>query len=372
MSKSRPNHRQPYLWLGFNFTSWLRLLVRNRFALSFSRLHIALIVTVTSFHHSALGLLERLIFGRRIARTQIHPAPIFILGHWRSGTTLLHELLACDPRLGYPNTYQCLAPHHFLLTSSWAPRWLNWLLPQRRPMDNMGVDWQKPQEDEFALCLLGQPSPLAHIAFPNRLGPNDPSLRVETLPATARRRWQAVVLRFLRRLTLAHSGKPLVLKSPPHTCRIPLLLEIFPEARFIHIVRNPYAIYPSTLKLWRTLYAHHSLQSPNWRDLQPRILDTFVTMFERFEADKKLIPPGRLYEIRFEDLLADPASQLAKIYQDLDLGDFEPVREPMTAYLAGVRDFAANEFMLTREEEQLISSRWGDVIERYGYEKRGA
>jgi hypothetical protein len=360
------------MWLGYNLASWVRLLVRNRFAVDFSRLHIALIVSVTSIHHSALGLLERLIYGRRIARTQVHPSPIFVLGHWRSGTTLLHELFACDPRLGYPDTYECFAPHHFLLTSGWVPRWFPWSLPQRRPMDNMPVGWQKPQEDEFALCLLGQPSPLAHVAFPNRIGPNDPSLHVECMPSSARRRWQTALVRFMRRLTLAHSGKQLVLKSPPHLCRIPLLLEAFPEARFVHIVRDPYAIYPSTLKLWRTLYAHHSLQRPNWRGLREHILSTFETMFESFEHHKKQIPPGRLYEIRFEDLLHDPISHMKKIYEALDLGDFEPARGPMEAYLASVRDYEGNQFMLTVEEEETISKRWASVFERYGYANRKA
>lgn len=370
MAKQVSKERQPFMWLGFNFTSWIRLLRRNRFSIHPSRLHIALIVSVSSIHHAALGLLERLIYGRRIARVHVHPAPVFILGHWRSGTTLLHELFACDPRLGYPNTYECGAPHHFLLTGRWVPKMFAWSLPQRRPMDNMRVGWQKPLEDEFALCLAGQPSPMEHVAFPNRLGPNDPSLNVECLSRTARRSWQAALLRLMRCLTLVQGGKRLVLKSPAHTRRIPLLLEIFPDARFVHIVRDPYAVYASTLHLWRTLYMHHSLQRPNWKGLQEHILETFETMFECFDKDKKQIPPGRLCELRYEDLLLNPMAQLEKLYQDLELGDFEPARASVAEYLASVRDYAPNQFMLTREEEKVISRRWGHIIERYGYKLR--
>ena len=43
------------------------------------------------------------------------PAPVFVIGHWRAGTTLLHELLVRDPRHTYPNTYDCFGPNHFLL-----------------------------------------------------------------------------------------------------------------------------------------------------------------------------------------------------------------------------------------------------------------
>jgi hypothetical protein len=334
-------------------------------------MRIALLASGSSASHSAWGILERLIYGRRIARTRVHPAPLFILGHWRSGTTLLHELIACDSRFAYPNTYECGVPHHFLLTGGWVPRWFAHSLPQRRPMDNMKVHWQKPLEDEFALCLMGQPSPMEHVAFPNRLDPNDASLNVEYLDLGTRQRWQRALLRFMKRLTLAHGDKRLVLKSPAHTRRIPLLLELFPEARFVHIVRNPYEVYASTLHLWRTLYAHHSLQRPNWQGLQEHILATFETFFERFEEDRTLIPAGRLVEIRYEELVENPVDQLERIYRSLALGDFEPARLPVAKYLAEISDYSRNQLILTREEEETISKRWGQILRRYGYALRG-
>ena len=355
------------MWLGYSFVYWIRLLARNRFAIHLTRLPMFLIVSISSAQHSVLGLLERVLYSRRIARTQVHPSPIFILGHWRSGTTLLHELLDCDPRFRCPTTYECCAPLHFLLTRWWVPRLFAWSLPRKRPMDNMAVGWNKPLEDEFALCLLGQPSLMEHVAFPNRHGPNDPEFRVENLPLAAQRRWQQVFLRFLRRLTIGNDGKPLVLKSPPHTFRVPLLLELFPEARFIHIVRDPYALYASTLNLWRAMYAHHSLQRPTWRGLEPGILATYESMYERFETDRKQIPPGRLVEIQFEKLVADPERELASIYSVLGLGDFNPAQAKVQAYLQSVHGYEQNRYMVTPEEKKLIANRWGRFFVKHGY-----
>src|SRR5204863_6827505 len=130
-------------------------------------LYIAGTVTGVSCCHTALRYIQDQWYGSRVDRTPIREAPLFIIGHWRSGTTLLHELLILDQRHTFPNTYQCLAPNHFLLTERVFSRLFGFLLPSRRPMDNMAAGWDKPQEDEFALCMLGQPSPYLTIAFPN-------------------------------------------------------------------------------------------------------------------------------------------------------------------------------------------------------------
>jgi hypothetical protein len=304
-----------------------------------------------------------------VARVPIPNAPVFILGHWRSGTTLLHELLSRDPRLAAPTTYECFALHHFLLTRLWLPRLLGWLVPSRRPMDNMAFGWDRPQEDEFALCLLGQPSPYQRLAFPNRPAEAG-ALDLRALSPRALRRWKATFVRFVQELTFARGGRRLVLKSPPHTCRVPTLLEMFPDARFVHLIRDPYVLYPSTLHLWRVLWVAHGLQRPSWKDLPEYVLDTFARMYERLEEDKRLVPPDRFHELRYEDLVQDPVGRLGAIYRDLGLGDFEPARPHVEAYLAGVKNHETNRYVLTAAERRAVTRHWGDVIRRYGYPLR--
>ena len=125
----------PLLWFGCDSCAWARLLARNRFAVHRSRWHLAALVSAVGVINTALGLAQRMTYGRRVARTPIEHGPIFVIGHWRAGTTLLHELLSCDPRHSVPTTYQCFAPHHFLLTGRLMPRLLRRLMPDRRPMD---------------------------------------------------------------------------------------------------------------------------------------------------------------------------------------------------------------------------------------------
>src|SRR5262249_37202264 len=144
-------------------------------------LYIALIVTFVSLVHTVLRIVQTAVFGRRVRRTALAAPPLFILGHWRTGTTLLHELLIQDDRHAFPTTYECLEPNHFLLTEGLLTRWLWFLMPSRRPMDNMRAGFDRPQEDEFALCMLGQGSPYLTIAFPNRPPQGQAYLDLETL-----------------------------------------------------------------------------------------------------------------------------------------------------------------------------------------------
>jgi hypothetical protein len=356
----------PRVWEGCDFFAWARLLIRNRFAVHWSCWYIALIVTVVSLCHTVLRCVQAAWYGDRPERTPVREAPVFIIGHWRTGTTFLHELLILDPRHTYPTTYECLEPNHFLLTERFLTRVLWFLMPARRPMDNMAAGWQRPQEDEFALCMLGQPSPYLTIAFPNHPPQDQEALDLEGLPSRAREGWKRAFVRFLRQLTFK-DPKRLILKSPPHSCRIKTLLELFPDARFVHIVRDPYVVFPSTVNLWKTLYRTHALQRPTFAGLEELVFRTFTHLYEKVEEGKPLVPPGRFYELRYEDLVRDPVAKMRELYAALELGDFEAVRPRLEQYLASIAGYETNRYQLTPELRAEVTRRWGDVIRKYGY-----
>ncbi|HEV3203266.1 MAG TPA: sulfotransferase [Gemmataceae bacterium] len=348
----------------------MRLLVRNRFAVHWRYWYIAAIITLISILHTLLRLFQTLRYGRQLARTKIRHAPIFIIGHWRTGTTLLHELMILDDRHNYPTTYECLSPNHFLLTEKFFSQWMRFLLPAHRPMDNMAAGWDRPQEDEFALCMLGQPSPYLTVAFPNH-GPVFPEyLDLEGLSPRALAGWKKTFLGFLQQIT-ARDSRRLVLKSPPHTARIKVLLEMFPNARFIHIVRSPYVIFPSTVHLWKSLYRNHGLQEPNYQGLEEYVFTTFLHLYEKLEEGKKLVDKSRFYELRYEDLIADPIHQMRALFDHLELGEFERVLPKLDDYLRSVEGYETNKYEITPEMRSKIAQRWGPVIRRYGYERGG-
>jgi len=356
----------PRIWEGCNLPAWLRLLARNRFAVSPSHLYMVPIITAVSTLHTLLRFFEEALFRHAVARTQLAEPPLFILGHWRSGTTLLHELLILDERHSFPTTYQCLEPNHFILTEKILTKLLGFLLPSRRPMDNMSAGFDRPQEDEFAMCMLGEHSPYLSIAFPNR-GPIDEQyLDLVGISYDERRRWKKSLLGFLKKLTFKNP-KRLILKSPTHTARIPTLLDMFPDALFVYLTRNPYVVYPSTINLWKSFHRKHGLQNPTFAGLDEYVFRTFLRMDERYEAGKRLIPAGQLHELKYEDLVRDPLGELQTTYDRLGLSGFDAVKPRVQQYLDRTKGYETNKYELTPELKSRIGERWGDVIQRWGY-----
>jgi hypothetical protein len=311
---------------------WLRMLCRHRFRISPTRMPMAVVITLFAFHNSALRRLQEALYGRRADAIELEP-PLFVIGHWRSGTTMLHELMVLDPRHTSPTTYACFEPGHFLLTQGIVTRWFSWILPSKRPMDNMATGWLKPQEDEFALCNLGIPSPYETMAFPNDPPAHPEYLDLKSIDDARRSEWKATLKSFLQRVTLGDPRR-IVLKSPPHTARVATLLEMFPDARFIHIVRDPYEVYASTDRLWRSLQQVQGLQVP-----------------------------------RHEDLVKNPVEQLRAIYDHLQLGGFDDALPRLEQYQQETRNYRTrtNTKSLPEETRRKIGQRWSRFFERHGY-----
>jgi hypothetical protein len=345
---------------------WLDLASRNRFRFHLLRWPMALTTTGFAVFNSTCAALQRWRYEQAIEETEIVNPPLFILGHWRSGTTYLHELLSLDERFCSPNSYECFAPTHFLMTEGWVTRWFWWLVPNRRPMDNMEAGWLRPQEDEFALCTLGAPTPYLRMAFPNDPPPFLEYLDMEGVPEEDRRRWKETLLHFAKAITYLR-GKPIVFKSPPHTGRIQTLLEAFPEARFVHIARNPYELFSSTLRLWKSLDEVQGFQFPNNHGREEYVFAAFERMYRGYERQRHLVPPGRLHEIRYEELVADPVEEMRTIYERLDLGEFETVRPRLEEYVKDHQDYQRNQHQLAPAIRDEIDRRWSHYQERFGY-----
>jgi hypothetical protein len=343
--------------------SW-RSLVR-KIDLDRSRLTIATrtLYWLNGATQSMLQQIQKRSYSEELA-TVIPPPPLFVLGFWRSGTTLLHELLCCDSNFGFPSTYACLNPAHFLLSERWTRSRSQQQV--RRPMDHLRYSWASPQEDEFALLALGAPSAYEALIVPSLMSDVAQLLDLYVRPVSDQERWYAIFQYFLKLLTV-QQGKPMALKSPTHGYRIQTLCQKFPLARYVVIERNPYEVFASNLKLWRTLTDRYGQERCTDEQLEEFILAAYVLHEKRLSRGIHDSRPGSVVKVRYEELIKDPIQQMSRIYVTLQLGDYVTVRPCVEAYLAHVSDHVRNRFRLSRSQKARIDMAWADIIAQKEY-----
>ncbi|MGD9817630.1 MAG: sulfotransferase [Desulfomonilaceae bacterium] len=316
--------------------------------------------------NSMLGCCETFFNSKDINSANLGCSPLFVIGHWRSGTTHLHNLLSLDKRFSSPTAYQASFPNHFIF-SQVANVIFNLIAPPKRPMDEVAFSAEAPHEDEFALAAGSLVSPYMKVLFPRTAPKAYTSLDPREWSVDALLAWKRSMLIFVKKMTLSEGGR-LLFKSPPHMGRIELLADMFPNSQFLHIVRNPYNVYLSTKKLWRDSFAHVHLQTPTPDLVQETILSWYEELFALFERDRQLIGPESLVEIKYEDLDQDPITTLAHVYEKLRLSNFEEIKPCIEKYILSIKNYKKNTYDLTDEEKKLIASRWGKIFLRYNYE----
>jgi hypothetical protein len=354
---------------GMTLGSWLRLLRDNRFAIDPAYWPRALAITLTAVPNSFGAFAEERRFGKAIRQVEI-PTPLFVLGTWRSGTTHLHNLLALDDRFAYPTQFQVLCPRTFLSSERLGTRLLGLFMPKNRPQDAVKMGANEPQEEDFAMCALSGQANLLAWAFPRNAKFYDRYMTMTGLSDVELAHWKDNYWYFLQKLTYKYA-RPLVLKTPANTGRIRTLLELYPNAKFVHIHRNPEEIFQSAVHTFRTAGPWWQMQRIDYDDedaVNTFIINMNKTLFDGYFEQSSLIPAGRLHHIAFADLERDPAGEIRKAYDALELPDFAHVEPEVRAYLSSLRDYKKNVFPeLPSELRQRLRREWGRYFEEFGY-----
>jgi omega-hydroxy-beta-dihydromenaquinone-9 sulfotransferase len=354
------------LWHGMTISGVWRFF-RTKPMLHWSRLHRTLTIPPMALYNSVMSAVESLIYGRRVQKTEIKEAPLFVLGYWRSGTTYLQNLLSHDPQFQHLGLYRTLFPWHFLLTEKVVTTLTAPFVPKTRPMDNIAVSWDAPQEDDVALCVMSQVSPCMLLAHPDDFTQFRRTLDFETLPPRELNRWKKCLQLLTKKLTYI-SGKRLILKSPIHTYHIPTLLEMFPDAKFLYLHRNPYDVFKSSCHLRRTLISENTLGRDVFEGTEEEVIDSFRLGFEVYQRDKQLIPAGNLSEVGYDDLTADPSGELRRIYSELGISGFEALEKSLEPELDSLKRYKKNQFVEDEHWARRVQDELKPAFEHYGYD----
>lgn len=308
--------RYPIKFSGkMSFVGWLRLM---RFV-------------PTSLLNSVLAIPDFFYKGQ-------HPKQmIFIVGHYRSGTTHLHNLIEAAGDLFAPTTYECAMPAHFLFTNSWLKPIISLFTPNQRLFDTMKMSVNTPQEDEIAMATYCAATPYLSTTFPFDDEYFKSCISLNSLPQKDINDWKDIHLRFVLKLGRKTRGnKGLILKSPAHSSRIKTLLELYPDAKFIHIHRDPVSVVKSSLNLYKVWYDMQSFGDVSRlkENTENTLLETYKTLEAGWDRDHTLIPERNRVEISFKELKAEPKTTIESIFQHLDITGFS--KGKLNTYLDSV------------------------------------
>jgi hypothetical protein len=316
-----------------------------------------------------MNLAERLLYRKDLKMLRREEPPVFIVGFWRSGTTLLHSLLCQDKHSGYVTTFQGIFPNLVLTGNKWMKEFTNTILPKKRPFDSYPMDMDFPQEEEFALMSLQAKSFYRIFYFPkdfNDIYEND--LYFERLPEAHRKRWEKEYLNLMNKAMLNTKGRRYISKNPCNIFRIKTLTALFPDARFIFIYRNPYSVVESFCRFVNEVLPGSELQHLEGGIQPENIARLYKDALGEYMLAKESIKPGNLMEIKYEEFLNKPVEMLQDLYTRLNIPGVEEALPGMKAYLEDNNPGVRIRYQISAETYRFVNEYAGDIVRKLGYQ----
>jgi len=358
--------KHSYLTAGITLDQFWRLLKRNKPAYTLKNTFRIVFLFQSAIWSSLFAAAEKARYSARLKNAPVPDDLIFIIGHWRTGSTLLHQIMSLDPQLAAPSLFEVAVPDSFLVSYPYYRPLFKRVISRHRPMDMVSIGMDEPQEDEYAFYRLTCYSPLENLVFSKSESYFLNHGASFLPPEDKMEEWKKEVKDFYRKLYFKRK-KRIVSKNPFNSFRIKVLHEMFPGARFIHIVRNPCDVIPSTIHMWDILQKQNRLNKPLSAPGFDETLGVFGNLMSVIDTDRRLLEPGYYTEVRFEDLEVNPVDTLKSMYRELNIPFTAEFEEKINRFVRKTRDYRKNKFSLSPEERSLIRQTMGKIMEKYHY-----
>ena len=260
-----------------------------------SRWEVSALISLSGLLVEPLAWMQSLLFAQRLQRVQLPDDPIVVIGHWRSGTTYLHQLLACDPTVATARNTLTVAPQVALLLKPWIAPLLKAWMTRVRPIDAVPWGPDDPQEDELGLARLTFDTNMGGMAFPRDYLAN---FRRHVLVTT--RAYERQWLTFCRLTWLQPVPDPCTQVEETVTARAELLAA--------------------------------------------------------FESCRALIPAEQLLELDHDDLIRQPLQAVEGLYTHFGLTSWPDARGPIEARIDQACTYVADPVRLPLQAERHLQS----------------
>ncbi len=362
--------------MSFQFPSYMAFSTVRATAQTFlnNRVHCryigrATIIALSSLVILPFNLIERFLFNRKIKAVQLHDQPLCILGHDRGGTTHLMTLLSKDDQFAFIRSTQFIFPDACILFDRILSPILD-AVKLKRPMDNMTVVGDTPQDEELPLVKYTAYCDLQKYLFPADYQSFTNSMVKDFTPASKGFwEWKKYTLFVCQKAAYMMGRNRVLLRNHANMARLEAFQDMFPNAKILHIKRNPYRLVPSLLNLHRQIISKYTLQDYTEEQLQDFTFYQYKTFTEGFVKDRHMINPDNYIEIAYEDLASDPITTLKSVYEKLDLRSFAEIEPVIQQYLDSIQSYKTNTYEEDPVLKQRIKDELGVAFECFGYEK---
>lgn len=260
-----------------------------------SRWGVSALISLSGLLVEPLAWMQSLLFTQRLQRVQLPDDPIVVIGHWRGGTTYLHQLRACDPTVATARNTLTVAPQVALLLKPWIAPLLKAWMTRVRPIDAVPWGPDDPQEDELGLARLTFDTNMGGMAFPRDYLAN---FRRHVLVTT--RAYERQWLTFCRLTWLQPVPDPCTQVEETVTARAELLAA--------------------------------------------------------FESCRALIPAEQLLELDHDDLIRQPLQAVEGLYTHFGLTSWPDARGPIEARIDQAGTYVADPVRLPLQAEHRLQS----------------
>jgi hypothetical protein len=323
---------------------------------------------IISLIFEIFNFFEDLVYKKRAKSIPNEEPPIFIIGFWRSGTTILHSLLCQDPKAGYVTTFQGVFPNLVLTQKKWLKALINSILPNRRPFDGYALDMDLPQEEDFALLSLQGKSIYKLFYFPKDFDTiYDQELHFDRYSLKEQKRWKKKYQTFVHKAMLNTNGQRYMSKNPCNIFRIKTLMELYPQARFVFIYRNPYTVVDSISRFFNEILPGSELQRLEGGLPRKHFARLYKDSLDEYIKVKNEIKPSNLLEIKYEEFKKHPIQSIRDIYTYFNISGFEAALPKMEAYLEDNHPKTRKPYEINPETYQLVNDFAGIYVASLGY-----
>jgi hypothetical protein len=302
------------------------------------------------------------------APDEVISQPVFVLGLPRTGTTVLYGMLAANPAMRSPASWEVSRPFP-------APTGVDPVRVAAMDKDLDGFRRLAPTIDQIHPMGATLPQECLALQAPQFLSYEFPT----TFPVPSYWAWlreqdmvpaYAFEKQFLQHLQSGgHRGQHWILKTPCHLMWLDALLEVFPDALLVHTHRNPTTVLASVSSLMSTIRSAVS-STVDKHEVGREQLDAWTWGMQRVMAARERVPADRVVDVLYEDTVARPVETVEKVYAHLGLDYTPAVASGVQAYLAenprdkhGTHTYTLEEFGLDRDE---VDAAFAGYRERFG------